>query len=320
MKRRSLLAAPALLPALAHAQPSVPLVGVVRTGRRDDDLFMPVFRRDMARLGWEEGRNCRLEFAFADSNVDRLSGLATGLVQAGAQVLVVFSVLGVAAAQAATKTLPIVAMADDLELVMSGQVASVARPGGNTTGVSILGRLLDIKRLEVLHELVPGARRIGIITDGTPSAVAELGKVEEGARKLGLATTVAHVRSEGQIAGALAGLEAARVEAVQFFASTFLQAERFRFMDAMTRMKMPAIYEWPETVEEGGLSSYGPRLSLCYRHVAVLTSRVLRGARPADLPIEQPSVFTLGINTGAARKIGIVLPETMLLRADLLVD
>ncbi len=320
MKRRSLLAAPAFLPGLVRAQASLPLVGVLRTGRQGDDQFVEVFRRDMARLGYEEGRNYRVHYAFANGNAERLPALASELVTAGIQLLVVFSVSGVAAAQAATRTIPIVAMADDLALVNTGQVASVARPGGNTTGVSILGRLLDSKRLEVLHELVPGARRIGMVTDGVASTLAELGKVEEAARKLGLATTVTHIRNEGQIDAGLASLRAAGVEAVQFFASTFLQAARHRFIDEINRMKLPAIYEWPETVEEVGLSSYGPRITLCYRHVAVLVSRVLRGAKPSDLPIEQPSVFTLAINTGVAKKIGIVLPENMLLRADLLID
>ena len=295
----------------------MPLVGVLRTGSPSDDLFRDVFKRDMARLGFEEGRAYRTQYAFAEGDVTRLPALAAGLVQAGAQLLVAFSVTGVAAAQAATRTVPIVAMADDL--VAAGQVASVARPGGNTTGVSIMGRLLDIKRLEVLHELVPKARKIGVVTDSTVSAV-ELRELEQAARKLGLVPTTVDIHSVERIAPGIATLEAAGVEAVQFFASTFLQVVRGRFIAEMTRLKLPAMYEWPETVEEGGLSSYGPRISLCYRHVAVLVSKVLRGARPADLPIEQPTNFTLAVNGGAARKIGLVLPEDMILRADLVVD
>lgn len=320
MRRRSLLAAPALLPSLANAQRKLPLIGVLRIGRKDDDPFVGPFKRDMARLGYEEGRDYRTQYAFANGRLDLLPQLAADLLQADVQLLVAFSVSGVAAAQAATKTVPIVAMADDIALVSAGQVASVARPGGNTTGVSIMGRLLDIKRLEILHDLIPGARKIGVITDGTADALAQLVKFEEAARRLGLTAVVTHIRNEEQISAAIEMLQASGVEAIQFFASTFLQAARGRFIGEMTKMRLPAIYEWPETVEEGGMSSYGPRLTLCYRHVAVLASKVLRGAKPADLPIEQPTIFTLAVNVGAAKKIGVVLPENMLLRADLIVD
>jgi putative ABC transport system substrate-binding protein len=118
----------------------------------------------------------------------------------------------------------------------------------------------------------------------------------------------------------MAALRAAKVEAVQFLASPFLNALRARFIDEVGKMKVPAMYEWPETVEEGGLASYGPRIALCYRHVAVLVNKVLRGAKPVELPIEQPATFMLALNTGTARTIGLQLPEAMLLRADVVVD
>ncbi len=318
VSRRALLAAPAFLPALAQGQSGQPLIGILRVGFAGDDLFPGIFKRDMARLGYEEGRNYRVKLDFADGDPKRLPALATGLVEAGAQLLVAFSVAGVAAAQAASKTVPIVAMADDL--VATGQVASFARPGGNTTGVSIMGRQLDAKRLEVLHELVPGARKVGIVGDSSLTVHRELGNLQAAARGIGLTLEVVHMQTPEQVSPGLERLSAAGVEAVQFLAAPFLQSMRFRFMTEMTKRKLPAMYEWPETVEEGGLSSYGPRLALCYRHVAVLASRVLKGAKPSDLPIEQPTTFTLALNVGAARKIGVVLPEAMLLRADLLVD
>jgi putative ABC transport system substrate-binding protein len=196
----------------------------------------------------------------------------------------------------------------------------VARPGGNTTGVSMLGRQLDGKRLEVLHELAPGARKIGFVSDGTQAVRDELPKFEAAARRLGLSPSVLQVETVDAIAPGMASFAASGVDAVQFLASTFLQAARARCVAEATRLGLPAIYEWPETVEEGGLSSYGPRLTLCFRHIAVLVSKVLKGARPADLPIEQPTIYTLAINVGAARRIGFAVPEHMLLRADLLVD
>jgi len=290
----------------------------LRVGSASDDLFPGVFKRDMARLGLEEGRHYRVKLAFADGDRNRLPTLAAELVGDGAQLLVAFSIAGVAAAQAASKTVPIVAMTDDL--VGTGQVASVARPGGNTTGVSVMGRLLDTKRLEVLHELVPAARKVGIVGDDSLTVHRELGNLQAAARRIGLTVEVVHVQRAEQVQPSLAQLNSAGVQAVQFLASAFLQSLRFQFMAELRSRKLPAIYEWPETVEEGGMSSYGPRLSLCYRHVAVLVVKVLKGAKPSDLPIEQPTIFTLAVNVGSAKAIGVMVPESMLLRADLVVD
>ena len=225
---------------------------------------------------------------------------------------------GVAAAQAATRDVPIVAMADDLVAV--GLVPSMARPGGNTTGLSIMGHELDVKRLEVLHEIAPQALRVGVVMDDNSALKGEVAKLEQAAAKLGLEPTIVHASRREQIAPAMASLAAARVESVQFLASPFLNGARATFIDQILTMKVPAMYEWPETVEEGGLVSYAPRISLCYRHVAVLVSKVLRGAKPADLPIEQPATFTLAVNTGTAHAIGLTLPEAIILRADMVVD
>ena len=322
MKRRSLLAAPALLPAPllslgAHAQ-QPPLIGVLRVGSRADDQFEPVFRRDMTRLGWEDGKSYRSQYLFAEGDTGRLPALAETLVKAGARAIVAFGNVGTAAAQAATREIAIVAMADDL--ASSGLVASMARPGGNTTGVSIMGYELDPKRLEVLHELVPPARRIGVIADENAGRKGAIDRIEPGAARLGVALAVVRAETYADLAPALARLAAAKVEAVDVLASPFLNAQRATFVEQFRAMRLPAIYEWPETVEEGGLASYGPRIALCFRHVAVLVSKVLKGAKPADLPIEQPTSFTLALNTGTARAIGLALPEAMLLRADVVVD
>jgi putative ABC transport system substrate-binding protein len=317
MKRRSFLAA-ALLPAAAAAQPPPPLVGVLRVGSRADEQFGPVFGRDMARLGWEDGKTYRTQTVFADGEAARLPALAGALVKDGARVIVAFGNAGVAAAQKATRDIPIVGMADDL--AGAGLVSSMARPGGNTTGVSIMGYELDVKRLEVLHEIVPQARKIGVVVDQTTGITGVVGRIEEAAAKLGLTLAVVHAGQREQIAPALARLTSAKVEAVDVLASAFLNFQRATFIEQFRALKLPAMYEWPESVEDGGLASYGPRISLCFRHVAVLTSKVLRGAKPADLPIEQPTTFVLAINAGAAHAIGLTLPEAMLLRADAVVD
>ena len=320
MRRRDFLAATgaALLPASVAAQPQPPLIGVLRVGGRADDQFEPVFRRDLARLGWEDGKTYRLQILFADNDSSRLPALAAELVKAGSKVLVAFGQVGVATVQSATREIPIVAMSDDL--VERGLVASMARPDGNTTGVSVLARELDVKRLEVLHEFAPQATKIGVVIDDVFAIGGALETLQAAAPRLGLALTVVHVQTPAEIAPAMATLAAAKVEAVQFLASPFLHGTRAVFMAEMNRMKVPALYEWPETVEDGGLMAYGPRISLCYRHVAVLVNKVLHGAKPADLPVEQPTIFTLAINTRTALAIGLQVPEQMLLRADVVVD
>jgi ABC-type uncharacterized transport system substrate-binding protein len=320
MRRRQFLAATGavLSPAVVRAQQVPPLIGVIRVNAKSSEQFEGGFRRDMARLGWEESRGYRTHYLWADGDTGRLPAMAAELVKAGAKVLVAFGNPGVAAAQAATRDMPIVAMADDLVAV--GLVPSMARPGGNTTGLSIMGHELDVKRLEVLHEIDPQALRVGVVMDDNSALKGEVAKLEQAAAKLGLDPTIVHASRREQIAPAMASLAAARVESVQFLASPFLNGARATFIDQILTMKVPAMYEWPETVEEGGLVSYAPRISLCYRHVAVLVSKVLRGAKPADLPIEQPATFTLAVNTGTAHAIGLTLPEAIILRADVVVD
>jgi putative ABC transport system substrate-binding protein len=317
MLRRSLLATPLLLPGLAEAQ-TPPLVGVMRVNARSVEQFVEVFRRDMARLGFEEGKSYRVQTLFADGDNSRLPAMAAELVKAGARIIVPFGNLGIATAQAAAPDVAVVGLADDLAGI--GLVKSMARPGGNTTGVSIMGNELNPKRLEVLHELVPGARHVGIVKDDTNMVKGALDKVEAAAAKLGLRLTAVDVKTREQVEPALATLAAARVEAIQFLASPVLNGLRRVFVERVAGLRLPAMYEWPETVEEGGLASYAPRISLCYRHLAVLVAKVLKGARPADLPIEQPTVFTLALNTGTAKAIGLQIPPDLLLRADLVVD
>jgi ABC-type uncharacterized transport system substrate-binding protein len=323
MKRRSLLATPLLLPAAftpteTHAQQPPPLIGILRAGGERDEAFVPTFKRDMTRLGQEEGRTYRTQVAFAEGDPKRLAGLASDLVKAGARILVPFGNAGVSAAQKATKELPIVAMSDDL--VAWKLVSSMARPDGNTTGLSILSHLLDTKRMEVLHEIVPRATRIAVVADQTYMLPGEMDKLKLAARSLKLDALFVDVPTPDKVPAAMATIEQAKVEGVQFLASAMLNGLRRRFIEEMDRMRLPAIHEWPETVEEGGLVSYGSRVVVCYRHIAVLVSKILKGAKPGDLPIEQPTAFVLAVNPAAARKIGLTIPEAMLLRADIVVD
>jgi len=203
-------------------------------------------------------------------------------------------------------------MTDDM--IGSGLAASMARPGGNTTGVSILASELDVKRLEILHEFVPQARRIAVLAD--PTTISTRAKLESGARGLGVELVRFEAQSPDEIGRALDAIAMAKVEAVNVLASPILNSVRRLTIDRMHDAHLPAIYQWPETVEDGGLLGYGPRNLLCYRHVVSLVDKVLRGAKPADLPIEQPSKFELVVNLKTAKALGLTITREFLLRAD----
>jgi putative ABC transport system substrate-binding protein len=296
----------------------VPTVGIVR-GPKVSDAFVEPFRRDMAALGWDDGRNVRFEVRWGEGRNELVAAHIAELVARPVDVLVTFGNFATAAAQHATTRIAIVGMNDDM--VGNGLVESWARPGGNTTGVSILGAQLDVKRLELLHELVPRVRRIGVLADPTATA-ASLHQPEliDAARRLGVEPVVFLAQNRDELARALDALPAANVGAVNVLASPILNAQRALLIERLRQARLPAIYEWPETAEEGGLLGYGARLTLVYRHVAVIVDKVLRGARPADLPIEQPTQFTFVVNLKAARALGLTVPSVLLERADKVIE
>ena len=242
----------------------------------------------------------------------RLRSLAR-LVAQQADLIIPFGDPAIRAAQRATQTIPIVGMTDDM--VGSRLAASLARPGGNTTGVSILASELDVKRLEILHEYVPQARRIAALAD--PTTISTRTRLASAARDLGLELVWFEAQSPDETSRALAAIAA---EAVNVLASPILNSFRRLTIDQMRDARLPAIYQWPETVEEGGLLGYGPRNLLCYRHLVSLVDKVLRGAKPADLPIEQPSKFELVVNLKTANAIGMTISPTLLLRADNVIE
>ncbi len=321
MKRRefiTLLGGATTWPLAARAQQSrLPVVGVLRPNRRDVlETFAEPFRRYMKAIGWEEGRNVRFLFLWTEGLAERAPALAGELVAQNVDLIVTFGDPATRAAQRATAAIPIVAMTDDM--VGSGLAASLARPGGNTTGVSILASELDVKRLEVLHEFVPQARRIAVLADlGTISTRAQLASA---ARDLDVEPVWFEAGSPEELSRAVDALTAAKVDAVNVLASPLLNFWRFQIIDRMRDARLPAVYQWPESVEDGGLLAYGPRNLLCYRHVVSLVDKVLRGAKPADLPIEQPTKFELAVNLKTAGAIGMTIPPTLLLRADVVIE
>jgi ABC-type uncharacterized transport system substrate-binding protein len=304
-------------PLAARAQRGVmPVVGVLRPNPKDTDQFPEPFRRYMRAIGWEDGRNVRFLFVWAEGRNERAPTLAEELVAQNVDLIITFGDPAIRAAQRATQAIPIVGMTDDM--VGSGLAASMARPGGNTTGVSILAPELDVKRLEILHEFVPQARRIAVLAD--PSTISTRAQLTSAARDLGVELVVFEAQNPAEIGGPLDAIAVAKVEAVNVLASPQLNAARHVIIERTRNARLPAIYQFPETAEEGGLLSYGPRVLLCYRHVVSLVDKVLRGTKPADLPIEQPSKFELAVNLKTAIAIGMTIPPTLLLRADEVIE
>ena len=292
------------------------MVGVLRPTPKDTDQFAEPFRRYMRAIGWEDGRTVRFMFVWAEGRNERAPALAEELVAQNVDLIVTFGDPAIRATQRATQAIPIVGMTDDM--VGSGLAASMARPGSNTTGVSILAPELDVKRLEILHEFVPQARRIAVLAD--PSTISTRTQLANAARDLGVELLVFEVQNPAQIGGPLDAIATARVEAVNVLASPQLNAARHVIIERTRNARLPAIYQFPETAEEGGLLSYGPRVLLCFRHVVSLVDKVLRGTKPADLPIEQPSKFELVVNLKTAIAIGMTIPPTLLLRADQVIE
>lgn len=312
------LGALVFVPALAFAQSSNrrPVVGVIRVNPRDtNETFVEPFRRDMASLGWIENENIEYALSWAGGRNEALAPLTAEMVARKVDIMVVFGPDGTRTAQRATSTIPVVAVTDDL--VGGGFVKSMAKPGGNITGVAIMAHELDFKRLEILHTAVPGARRVGLLYDPALRSVPEM---KAAAAKLGVDVVLAPAQGETAIKTAIRKLIDEKVGAVNVLASPNLHAFRALQIAEFKRARLPSIYEWPETAEQGGLLGYGPRSVAVYRQLAELTNKVLRGAKPAELPAEQPTRIELVVNLKTAKAIGIAIPKALLARADTVIQ
>jgi putative ABC transport system substrate-binding protein len=294
-----------------------PLIGMLHLASGDPtDRFTETFRPYMKEHGREEGRNLRLLVVSAEGGGDRLPAAARELVTRKVDLIIVFGDPSIRAAQQATTTVPIVGMADDM--LGSGLVASLARPGGNTTGLSILTTELDVKRLELLHEALPQAAPIGILAD--LSTISTRAPLEAAARRLGVDLVVLGGRDREGAARAADQMTNAGVKAVNVLASPLLSTAHKTIIDRLNRAALPAIYQWPDYAQEGALLAYGPRLPACYRQVAALVDKILKGAKPVDLPVEQPTKFELAINLKTAKAIGLTVPHSLLIRADQVIE
>ena len=314
----SVLAAP-LAAAAQPASGKVPLIGLLDYGTPDAARldWWKAFREGLRALGYVEGQSIRFEVRWAQGQPDRLPGLAAELVGLRIDVIVTGGGEAARAAKQATKTIPIV-MATGSDPVKLGIVESLARPGGNVTGVSSISSQLMAKRVELLRELLPKVSRVAILWDETPNARMSVQELEAAARTLGIGIHTVGVRGSNDFARAFS--EAGGDRAVIVVASSFMFNERKRIADLALKHRLPTALGAREYVEVGGLFSYAVNYPDQFRRAASHVDRILRGARPADLPVEQPTTFELVINLKTAKALGLTIPQSLLQRADQVIE
>jgi putative tryptophan/tyrosine transport system substrate-binding protein len=304
--------------AVRAQQPAMPVIGFL-SGRSVADSVAEVrgFHRGLAEAGYIEGKNIAIEFRWADGRYDRLPTLASELV--AHRVAVIVAVGGGAsglAAKSATSTIPIV-FASGGDAVKIGLVTSLNRPGGNVTGVNITFGALGAKRLELLHGLVPAAGAVAVLVNPDyPSASIEVHDIEAAGSKFGLRMYFFNARTERDIESAFTSFAEQKVNGLLVADDPFLQSQRLRIVRMAERQALPAIYFSRDFVDFGGLMSYGPNLVDVYRLVGAYSGRILKGEKPADLAVLQPTRFELVINLKTAKGLGLDVPPTLLARAD----
>ena len=327
MRRREfilLTGSAALCLRVAHAQQAgkvrrIGYLGV--TSASDRPALLDAFRQGLRELGWIEGQNMVVDYRFAEGRLDRLRDLAAELVQLKVDVIVSLGTQGVTAAGNATKTIPIV-MIGVRDPVGIGLIASLARPGGNITGVSgSAGLEIVTKQLELLKETLPKIRRVAILLNPANAyhqlAIKEL---DVAARSLGVQLQLLEARGPSEFDGAFAAMAKVRAEALLVLSDVIFNDHRARIVDLAAMHRLPAAYGIRESVEAGGLMSYGPSFLEFYRRSTAYLDKILMGAKPADLPVEQPTKFELVINLRTARTLGIDVPLTLLSRADEVIE
>jgi putative ABC transport system substrate-binding protein len=276
---------------------------------------MTELRLRLRDLGYVEGRDVRFEIRGANEDFERLPDLAADLVRTGVDLIVAVSSPAIRAAENATSTIPIV-MVSGTDPVAGLFVASLARPESNVTGVTTYLPELAGKRLEVLRECLPGLRRVAVLANlRNPSSAAETKETEAAARTMALEIQVADARLPEQYPEAFASMTRGGARALFVTADPILSSNRERILQLAATHRLPAMYEWPEIVEAGGLLSYGPSLAEVNSRVAAYVDKILKGARPADLPVERPTRFELALNLKTAAALGITIPTAMVSRA-----
>ena len=311
-------------PLATEAQPAgrVYRIGILTNNASDpaESRQWQAFRLGLQERGWIEGENILIEFRGAAGNSARAPELAADLVRRKVDLIVTRGSLFTGAAKAATSSIPIV-FAAHADPVGSGHVASLARPGGNITGLAILQTEVGSKGLELLRSVIPAVTRIAVLWHpGTPSSVPGLKALEEPARMLRLELQPVGARSAAELEGAFAAMARARAQAVLVLATPIFFGERQRLGELAIAHRLPTMFQIRDYAEAGGLMSYGADLADLYRRGAIYVDKILRGAKPADLPVEQPTKFELVFNLRTAKALGLTIPRSLLQRADRVIE
>ena len=319
MKRRRLLlaaAAVAALPRIAAAQPRPARIGWV-TAQRPPSLepFVKAFRDALAGLGFVEGKNLTIEFRYGDDDLGKVRGLADDLVRASVDLIVV---QGEAALEIKSMNLPTpVVYAYSADPVLAGLAQSLARPNANMTGLTYMAVELNGKRLELLREMTPSVRRVALLANPAyPGQDNERSSSEATAGRIGLDVRYVPARTSDELAAAFAKMAADKVQAISVLADSFTVQNRDSIIAFGMQQRIPVVASWPVFARSGALCSYGPRLSDSYQRLAYYVDRVLRGTKPAELPIEQPTTIETTVNLKTADALGLQVPQAVLVRAD----
>jgi len=327
MKRREFItligSTAAAWPLAASAQQPMPVIGFL--DRRSPDALadrLRAFRQGLKGTGYVEGENVATEYRWAENQLDRVPALAADLARRPVTVIVASGGAAVAlAAKAATTTIPIVFLAAE-DPVRLGLVASLARPGGNLTGINFLSTELVAKRLELLHELVPAATRVAVLVNpaNVTNTESTLRDVEPAARAIGLQIQILNASTSREIDAAFASVVRGRPDAFFVGGDSYFDSRRVQLVHLATHHHVPATYSGREYAEVGGLMSYGSDITDAYRQVGIYTGRILKGAKPAELPVVQSSKFELVINHQTARMLGLTVPPSLIATADEVIE
>jgi len=290
----------------------------VLTGRGREEANFGAFFDELRQFGIIEGQQLAIDSRGFKAREDHFPALAANLVASGAHVILAAGDPAIKAAQAATREVPILGVADDM--VGAGLVRSLARPGGNIAGISILATELNGKRLDLLMEALRGARRIAVLSDPRITTAPQLRSLTDAAQSRGVELVVCEAVAAEGIVPAIATASKAGAQGMNVMATALFSTNSQRIIEQTALLRLPAMYQWPEIADDGGLLAFGPRITLVYRQLARQLVKLMRGAKIADVPVEQPTVFELVVNLKTANALNLHLPETFLTRADQVIE
>jgi ABC-type uncharacterized transport system substrate-binding protein len=325
MRRRDFLGAvvgASSWPLVASAQPSgIPTIGYLSSlSEAQVAAQLAAFRRGLSEVGYLEGRNIAIDFRWAEGQYERLPGMARELVSRRVSIILAQAPPAALAAKAATAEIPIVFVVG-FDPIGAGLVASLNRPGGNATGMTLISATLGQKRLEVVRELLPKASVVALLVNPlSPDTGPEIASVQLGAQALGLQLAMFNASTPNEIETAFIALADRRPDALLVGTDPFLLNRRDDIVARTASLKIPAIYPFRDYVSSGGLISYGTNVANSYRQAGIYTGRILKGDKPADLPVMQPTVFELVVNLKTAKTLGLTIPPTLLARADEVIE